>query len=411
MTGRTGSARYTIISADAHAGAPVPGYREYLPARWHEEFDDWARTAASRWEELNQGRENTRNWDSNRRLRDCDADGIAAELIFPNTIPPFYPRHALGATLPDTREEYERRLAGVRASNRWVADFCAAAPLRRRGVVQILLNDIDDAVEDIRWGKEAGLAAILIPGIKPGHPLDGLWSDRYDPIWAAAQELELPVNQHSGAGAPEVGTDPGEVAAHNFESVATHFYSQRAIWNLIYGGVLERFPGLKFVMTEDGLGWVPELLELLDNHFRRLSDPRAVFLRMFGSATRRLTMMPSEYVRSHFYFCASGDVRKRHVDRRAEIGIGHIMWGSDYPHDEGTFPFSREALRSLFWDVPEGELRQVLAHNPAEIYGFDLPALDAVAARIGPTVAEIATRIEQYPRDSILELFIGAPQA
>ena len=125
---------------------------------------------------------------------------------------------------------------------------------------------------EIRWGKEAGLAAILIPGVRPGHPLEGLWSSRYDPIWALAQDLDMPVNQHSGAGAPDVGTDPGEVASANFESVGSHFYSQRTIWNFIYGGVFERFPRLKFVMTEDGLGWADPLMTLLDNHFRRLSD-------------------------------------------------------------------------------------------------------------------------------------------
>ena len=124
---------YLIISADAHAGAYVTDYRDYLDPRWRDEFDVWMVDAQSRWDQLNRGRENARNWDSNRRLRENESDGICAELIFPNTVPPFYPRHALGATLPTNRAEYERRLAGIRASNRWVVDFCAQAPGRRRG--------------------------------------------------------------------------------------------------------------------------------------------------------------------------------------------------------------------------------------------------------------------------------------
>ncbi len=398
---------YLIISADAHAGAYVTDYRDYLDPRWRDEFDVWMVDAQSRWDQLNRGRENARNWDSNRRVRENESDGICAELIFPNTVPPFYPRHALGATLPTNRAEYERRLAGIRASNRWVVDFCAQAPGRRRGVLQILLNEIDDALAEIRWGKEAGLAAILIPGVRPGHPLEGLWSSRYDPIWALAQDFDIPVNQHSGAGAPDVGTDPGEVASANFESVGSHFYSQRTIWNFIYGGVFERFPRLKFVMTEDGLGWAGPLMTLLDNHFRRLSDPRAVFLRMFGTASKRLTMLPSDYVKGHVHITASGDVRRPDIETRHVLPRESIMWGSDYPHDEGTFPFSSVALSTLFFDVPDDERRHIFGLNAAKMYGFDVEFLKPIADRVGPTPQEIDDPPAGYPADSMLELFIG----
>ena len=81
------------------------------------------------------------------------------------------------------------------------------------------------------------------------------------------------------------------------------------------------------------------------------------------------------------------------------LGIDRMMWGSDYPHDEGTFPFTTEHLRQVFHDWPEADVRAVLAGNVAEVYGFDLDALAPAAARLGPTVAEVATPLDRLPAD------------
>jgi predicted TIM-barrel fold metal-dependent hydrolase len=396
--------RHLIISADAHAGADVQSYRDYLPSRWHDEFDAWAVNAANRWNARNEGRENSRNWDSAQRVRENEADGVVAELIFPNTIPPFYPRHDLTATLPTTRDEYERRFAGLQANNRWAVDFCSQAPGRRRALVQIMLNDVDDALAEIRWGKQAGLAGVLIPAVRPGHPLPGLWSRQYDPIWALADELDMPVNQHVGAGAPEVGTDPAELAAWVFE---TRFYSQRTVWHLIYGGVFERFPRTRFIMTEEGLDWVGPTARRLENMHTRLTDPRVVHSRLFGPALAGLSLRPTDYIQRNCYIGASGEVRHEDIANRSDIGVGHIMFGSDYPHDEGTFPFTGAAVRALFWDVPVQEARRMLGLNTAEIYGFDVGALMPLARQFGPTVVEVHTRLDAYPVDSTLELTLG----
>ncbi len=214
---RSDDDRYLVVSADHHAGADVQDYKPYLAAEWHDEFDAWAAEVTDRWNAANEGRDNERSWHSARRLEEDDADGIAGEVLFPNTLPPFYPKNDLTSSLPRTQKEYEQRFAGLRAHNRWTVDFIAQAPVRRRGPVQILLNDVDDAVAEIKWGHEHGLTAVLIPAPSPNHPLEGLWSRRYDPIWALAEELGMPINQHSGAGAPEVGTDPAELACWQFD--------------------------------------------------------------------------------------------------------------------------------------------------------------------------------------------------
>lgn len=149
------SDRYTVISADCHAGADLLDYRPYLDKRYHDDFDVWAATYVNPHEDLLADSAD-RNWNSARRLAELESDGIVAEVVFPNTIPPFFPSSSLMAP-PATAEDFERRWAGLRAHNRWLADFCAAAPGRRAGVFQILLGDVDEAVREIRWAAAAGL--------------------------------------------------------------------------------------------------------------------------------------------------------------------------------------------------------------------------------------------------------------
>jgi hypothetical protein len=120
-------ARYTVVSADGHAGGDIQDYRPYLASRWHEEFDAWAAQYVNPYADLIAPIA-YRSWDSGRRLAETESDGIAAEVLFPNTVPPFFAEGNLVA-LPPSPEDYERRWAGVQAHNRWLADFCAATPV------------------------------------------------------------------------------------------------------------------------------------------------------------------------------------------------------------------------------------------------------------------------------------------
>ncbi|MFD7943984.1 amidohydrolase, partial [Streptomyces sp. NPDC059744] len=131
--------RYTVISADCHAGADLLDYKPYLEAKYHDDFDAWAAAYVNPYADLLADTAD-RNWNSARRLAAGGADGIVAEVVFPNTIPPFFPSASLMAPAPSP-QEYEQRWAGLRAHNRWLADFCADAPGRRAGVAQILLDD------------------------------------------------------------------------------------------------------------------------------------------------------------------------------------------------------------------------------------------------------------------------------
>ena len=154
--GTTADERYTIISSDTHAGASHDTYRSYLEERYVEEFDAWRGKYKNPWKDLRDTDLRVRNWDDDRRLGDLYADRQVAEVIYPNTVPPFFPSFVLFAK-PPTAEQYELRRAGLQAHNRWLADFCSRYPNQRAGIGQVFLNDVDDAIEDLRWIAEHGL--------------------------------------------------------------------------------------------------------------------------------------------------------------------------------------------------------------------------------------------------------------
>src|SRR5580658_10287720 len=157
--------RYTIISADTHAGGSHAQYREYLDPAFLEDFDAWRGKYRNPYKDLKDTDLRIRNWDSARRWSDQERDGVVAEVLFPNTIPPFFPSFVLFAPSP-TADNYPHRRAGIHAHNRWLADYVAEYPERRAGIGQVFLNDIDDAIEDVKWIAEHDLrGGVLIPNI------------------------------------------------------------------------------------------------------------------------------------------------------------------------------------------------------------------------------------------------------
>jgi predicted TIM-barrel fold metal-dependent hydrolase len=322
--------------------------------------------------------------------------------LFPNTIPPFFPSGALITPAP-TRAEYERRWAGLQAHNRWLADFCADAPGRRAGVAQILLNDVDDAVAAVEHAHDANLfGGILLPGVPPNHEITPLWSDIYEPLWTACEERGVVINHHSGGGLPKF--DLADPAARAVMLVEIPIYAHRALWHMIFGGVFERHPDLKFVLTEQGTSWVPGTLANLDWFAKRMSIPTAAESHFGGEAVAKLSLTPSEYFARNCWIGASV-IRPIESAMRHEVGVDRIMWGSDYPHAEGSYPHSREALRASFAGAPEAELRKMLGTTAARVYGFDLAALDRLAAAHGPTVDELEVPLAAFPPDSTCNAF------
>ncbi|TVR27705.1 MAG: amidohydrolase [Ilumatobacter sp.] len=393
--------KYAIISADTHAGGSHAQYREYLDPAFHEDFDAWRGKYKNPFKDLKDDRR-ARNWDSERRWQEQESDGVVGEVIFPNTVPPFFPSFVLFAQ-PPKPEEYQHRLAGIRAHNRWLVDFVAEAPERRAGIGQIFVNDIDDAIEDAKFIKENNLrGGALIPNLPPDCTwIKPLYDPDYDRLWKFLEDNEIPVQVHGGTGAPDYGNYPFSMLLYINE---VGFFSQRPFVHLLLGGVFERFPKLKFVMTETGCAWVPPLLKRLDDMIIKIRDTGATGEIRYTDGNKR-TMTATEVFHQN---CWMGVSQPGPADAAARDALGpdRFMWGSDYPHDEGTYPFTREHLRQVFPGVAPDELARLLSGNAADLYGFDLDKLAPYTAAVGPSVEELAeplTELPENPNDALMK--------
>ena len=401
---------YIVVTADAHAGADLLDYKPYLEKRWHDEFDAWAPNFHDPWLDFDDPESDRRsgvasavlksNWDNSVRITDMDLEGIAGELVFPNTAPPFFPVAVIMAGAPTTRDEYNHRWAGLRAHNRWMVDFCALAPGRRAGMAQLFVNDLEDAIAEVRWSKEAGLnGGILLPQIAPGSDLAPYFSEEYEPLWAVCEDLEVPINTHI-VGTPPAGNFGGSrdaAAAHAVQLLEQPYFGQRVLWHLMFAGVFERHPDIKLICTEQvpPIAWIPERLQWLENAYL-YGKATGAGRGYVGDAAVTMLHSPREYWARNCYVGASMMLPSE-VALRHEVGVDRIMWGSDYPHGEGTFPYTRQALRATFADVPVSEVRQMVGGNAIEVYGFNRALLADVASRIGPTVEEVATPVTEMP--------------
>ena len=385
--------RYILISADTHGGGSHEQYREYLDPEYRDEFDAWRNRYKNPFRDLH-GHLRERNWDDGRRWQEQEADGTVAEIIFPNTVPPFFPTGTVIAP-PPRNADFRLRLAGIRAHNRWLADFCSLAPERRAGIGQILINDVDEAIKDAQFSKEHGLrGGVLLPGRPDDSDPAPLFDPVYDPLWAACQDLDVTITHHGGQGSPDYGK-------HAFSTVLwmaeTQWYSHRALSHLIIGGVFERFPRLRFVLTEQGCSWIPPMMKMLDVFHSQMATGRTG--EMNFSEDQLLPLKPSEYFTRNCHVGVSFPSPSESKAMKT-VGLDRVMWGSDYPHHESTYPYTREGLRRAFADWDPRDVSRVVAENAAAVYGFDLAVLRPYAARVGPTVDEIRQPLDTMPKDS-----------
>jgi len=390
--------RYMVISSDCHAGLPNEEYRPYLDPQHRGAFDDFlAEREAARQqfaimgnkefedEWFSENEEGLRGgWDAERRDKELDADGVVGEVIFPDADAVLGGASApFGAGLGmSSQTDPELLMAGARAHNRWLAELCGDSPERRRGVALVPIHhEVGAAVTEIRRAHASGLhGGILVASMWGDDP--AYHDRRYDPVWAVCEELHMPVHTHSGAADRDAyGTGPGFVGMYTTE---VRFWAARPIHFLMFSGVFERFPGLRFAVTECGAYWAADLLWLMDMVY----DGDHGTKKLARDAVGDLTMRPSEYFDRN---CGIGaaNTRRRDLTRRYEIGVDNIMWGNDFPHPEGTWPHTAEFLRSAFWDIPVDETARMLGLAAADFYGFDVAALTPLADRIGPSPADL----------------------
>jgi predicted TIM-barrel fold metal-dependent hydrolase len=321
-----------------------------------------------------------------RRLQVLEEQGIHAEVTLPGPILAggLSPAMYLGAV---TDKGLDVVWPALHAYVRWLADFSAAAPGRRAGCIPIDFHDMDRAVEEVAWARQHGLfGGVMLPAMSVTSRLPGYADDFYDPFWSACEENEMVVTLHTGASGTATDSKFLYDKAHGgmLGLYEVFVFTRRPLWFMIFGGVFDRHPDLKVVVTENGVQWLPSLIRDMESFF----DTHG------GAPVRSyLKMRPSEYFEKHVWL--GGSLMKRYeAEMRHEIGIDKLMWGADYPHLEGAAPVHRETLRYIFGGLPEAELRQILGGNAVDLWGFDAAQLQEVADRVGPTVADLATPLE-----------------
>jgi predicted TIM-barrel fold metal-dependent hydrolase len=320
-----------------------------------------------------------------RRLTALEDQGIHAEVVFPGPVLAggLSPAMYLGG---HSTKGLEVVWPALHAYNRWLDEFCGAAPGRRTGCIPIDLHDMDRAVEEIAWARAAGLTGgIMLPAMSLRGGLPGYADEYYEPLWSACEDNGVVVNLHTGASGTATDAKQLYDAKHGgFLGLYEVFvFTRRPLWFMIFGGVFDRHPDLRVVVTENGVQWLPSLVRDMESFF----DTHG------GAPVRSyLRMRPAEYVERHVYL--GGSLMKRQeAEMREEIGVDRLMWGADYPHLEGAAPVHRLVLRHVFGGMPEEDLRRILGLNAAGLFGFDVDLLQAVADRVGPTVADLSTTV------------------
>ena len=404
--------RLMVISADTHAGARPEMYREFLESRYHRRYEEWLEafrrhgyhlggtrvknSSDARIQELEeedrsaQGRHGL--WDPAIRARELDREGLAGEVIFPDGTMGNHVPFGVGLGDPRMDTPLELVQAGTRAHNRWLSDFCGTRePERHAGVAVVIPDDVSAAVREIEWSCKAGLrGGVMLRGMSllTDEPTKFWNHSRYEPIWEACASLGVPLNAHSGSGSRVVNYGEN-LGSRWIASIEIWLVAFRMVWFLLWGGVFHRHPKLKVVVTEAGSGGLLYLCELLDYMAER-RNPDAV--------REIFPLKPSEYIHRQVHIGASTPSHRYEIEARHQIGIDKIMWGSDYPHAEGAWPHSRERLKEMFAEVPEGELRMMVGENAASLFGFDVVKLNALAQRIGPTAADLGAAASAVAR-------------
>jgi predicted TIM-barrel fold metal-dependent hydrolase len=419
-----------VISSDGHATARMDDYTDYMDPEFRDEFKEFCKVyrergshtfeepalrsrldpyIAEEWiEEMIRPGRIEGNWNAQRRLKELEREGVAAEVLFPDFGLPFeLYSPLLAAQLGYGARTQEQIDAGDRAYNRWLADFCSVAPERFAGMASINFHDVDAAIAEIHRAKQAGLKGVTMPMFEETLPL---YADVFDPIWSTIADLGMVLNTHVAISSTSnhwVGTNaaPPHPAclAPLFRGVVV-FYCQRIVDHLIWGGVLERHPDLTVVFTEQGSAWFAGKLIEMDYSYE-------------GSFLRRdireaIKHKPSEYFARQCYI-GSSLLSRAEVGYRHSIGVDKMMVGVDYPHHEGTWTGGTiNYLQATFGpnDVPEDEARRMLGETAAKVFGFDVDELAPVVDRAGPTPSEILTPPTEdlFPRGDVNKPLSGA---
>lgn len=335
-------AKEILISADSHIMEPPDTWEKRLPASLREPVPKFSSRRGS----------GTKpgGYDPKARLQEMAEDGVTAEVLYPT----------LGLRL-FAIEDAEAQEACFRISNDWLIEYCQVAPEHLVGIAMISLYNVKNAIKELERCKKEGLKGALIWQVPPEHlPFT---SDYYDPFWEAAQKLDMPVNLHilSGFNYSRFKREGLEVYRCSVNRKLTD--AANSLFDIVFSGVLERYPNLKIVLVENEVGWIPFYIHEWDKYYERHSPQHPI----------SLTKLPSEYVNSQVYATFFSDpTGGRLLDW---WGADRCMWSNDYPHAASTWPHSREVIARELGHLPREVLGKLVRENVVRLYNLKIPGV------------------------------------
>ncbi|MSQ25763.1 MAG: amidohydrolase [Dehalococcoidia bacterium] len=368
---------YPLISADSHIFEPADlwttrlpkAYRSRAPHIEHGPKGDWwycdglqitapysGTATGMRFTEPEKVTANARikdarrgGWVPEETIKDMDIDGVDKCMLYPTT------GTAL-MRLPDS--VLVSQIAGI--YNSWLAEFCSASPKRLLGLAAINTDNIPEAVKELQRCAKLGFVGALIP-IRPlpSMPYD---LPEYDALWAAAQDLQMPLalhisSQRMGPLPPGV-TSISLIGKQRHGTEANDSLARDSLGEMLFSGVFERFPKLRVGPAEAEMGWAPFFISRLDHRYIMRPGMR--------SRTFKDGMIPSQLFHRNVFFTFLEDPIG--VTLRNVMGVDNLMWGNDYPHAESTWPRSRQILDEVLAGCSEEEKIKISGGNATRIY-------------------------------------------
>ena len=301
-------------------------------------------------------------YDPQQHLVDMRLDGVLGEVLYPSMGLSFF-------KIPDSA----LMSAVFRTYNDWLAEFCRVDPQQLKGVAMINLDDIQEGIQELERAAKRGLCGGMISEYPPEERR--YFQPEYEPLWAAAQDLGMPLSLHTATQRQGKPTGGATRTLRDASRRATKaFLPALSMCDMIFAGVFERYPKLKVAIVEFELSWVPYVLTHMDYAYRERHEE--------ASYRYKNQMQPSDFYYQNVALSFQEDaigIRLRDV-----IGVDNMMWGSDYPHSESTFPRSRQVLERILQQVPDDERAKIVGLNAARLYDFDITE---VALKAGDNLA------------------------
>jgi predicted TIM-barrel fold metal-dependent hydrolase len=367
--------KHFMISADCHANEPPELWRERIEPQYRERVPGVQLGADGKKYQSTEGfrpirlrnvvfegedlERNKAGRTPEERLADHKRDGVDIEIIFPNK----------GLTMWAT-PDCEFSQAMCRVYNTWAWEIFGPYNDRLAPMACIASGDLEGAIAEVQRVAKLGFRGLALP-CKPiwgAHDFRDLNYNlpEFDPLWAAIQDADLPVTFHVSTGRDPRASrgNGGAVINYAVHSLAP---TMEPIANLCASGVLERFPGLHFASIEAGIGWVAWAIEAMDEAYLK----HHMFVRP------KLKMLPSEYFKAHGFASFQEDKSGLDLAREHDL-VDCFLWANDYPHHEGTWPHSAQAIERTMSHLNETERARILGLNAARLFGFDIPDRERV---------------------------------